>query len=62
MQIYFYLNFNTIFISVEKQEEMKCMVRLLTMALGMDEKRAENLLSPTSTKNTARVTKGEEVE
>lgn len=38
------------------------MVRLLTMALGMDEKRAENLLSPTSMKNKACVTKDEEVE
>lgn len=37
-----------IFLLVEAKEEHKCVVRLLTMALGMDESRAEHMLSPNS--------------
>lgn len=35
------------FLNLDAKKELKCMVRLLTMALGMDENKAEILLSPT---------------
>lgn len=35
-------------------KEHKCMVRLLTMALGMDEDKADIILSPTKTTTAAK--------
>lgn len=38
----------------EVKEEHKCMVRLLTMALGMDEKKAETMISPSPSKKKSK--------
>lgn len=43
-----------ILIPVEAKEEHKCVVRLLTMALGMDADKAEHLVSPASQTKKAR--------
>lgn len=52
--LFSYLYFILFFICcVDTKKEHKCMVRLLTMALGMDENKAEILLSPTKDTSSA---------